>query len=311
MTSVNRIRAFGLIESVAALAIGLLVSLALTKGMINNQKSEKHLQLKAQKRELYRLSEMVNCEKTFEMNGLKDFESEFCDSSSKEGGQNPDNGLRLFRTSAKGMALPLTGRLLDDGSAYMGQWRMRATCSRVEETLVVRIARKHNDRGFLKDPLTGSENSWYKQGSLLFGTSIPGDAVLPLCSSTSYGGGPLKPIPPAGLVFASDTWTNVWDAEEIPLESWHVLDLSKHLKDRGREVYLEGWGAHCTTIVRPFGGSTEGFIISHGYVSKHQTTTITTLPFPIDASQKIELKFSRRYAERHYGCLVRLTGYRL
>jgi len=92
-----------------------------------------------------------------------------CDSTSAEGGQQ-DPWLRLRRRSSSGTVQWLTEELTNDEYAVMGKWFVRASCSKSEQTLVIRA-------GQIKDGVI----DFNLPNSLIFGQ---GPTALPICSTT-------------------------------------------------------------------------------------------------------------------------------
>lgn len=105
-----------------------------------------------------------------------------CNSTSAPGGEQAPF-LRLQRRSAvAGQPLFLTGPLEADGSARIGEWNVRASCSAAERTLVVRAARPLANGAFARDPMDRlTLLDWRHRRSLLFGSGV---GVLPLCFNT-------------------------------------------------------------------------------------------------------------------------------
>jgi hypothetical protein len=68
----------------------------------------------------------------------------------------------------------LTGpTLLPDGSGTIGGWRLRASCSQSEQSLVIRATRLNADGTPQLDPLTGAPYDWNSPKALLFGGTTP------------------------------------------------------------------------------------------------------------------------------------------
>lgn len=175
-----------LITVLAAATIGSIVMLGASRFTNTLFKSTKHTELNADFALLKNvLNEQVDCAATFASAGIDPNDPKFCNTNSSDTGQNGAGiYLRLRRKVSNGSVQFLTGPLIQ-GSAKLGTYSIRATCSVGEQTLVVRAAMPVGS-GFAQDPLTRRLASWDMPKALLFGGaagSIPicyaGQAALP------------------------------------------------------------------------------------------------------------------------------------
>src|SRR5690606_38517654 len=149
-----------LIGVLIAASVTAATVLALSAMFANTFRGAKHVETRAELEGIRQLLiGTLDCDATFAANGITNpMTSDMCVSTSETHGQNSATKLRLVRRSRDSQA-PM-GVQAADGSYKMGTWSIRATCSRDEQTLVVRAARKRPGGGYLTDPLTGEKQNW-------------------------------------------------------------------------------------------------------------------------------------------------------
>ncbi len=166
----------------AAATIGSIVMLGASRFTSTLFKSTKHSELSADFALLKNvLNDQIDCDATFASAGINPNDPKFCNSNSSDTGQDQAGiYLRLRRKVSNGSVQFLTGAL-NHGSAKLGTYSIRATCSVAEQSLVVRAAMPLG-KGFAEDPLTRRLASWDIPKALLFGGA---GTAIPLC----YKGG--------------------------------------------------------------------------------------------------------------------------
>lgn len=159
--------------------------------------SEANLRDKANYREIQTfISNNIDCVETLAQNGINPATQ--CTSTSKPGEQKAPY-IRLVRKTQDGWRW-LTDPISSSGVAKLGRWSIRASCSKSEQTLVIRAAMLREDGTAVKDHLTDKARGF--DNLLLFGS---GDGALPLCFGSTRAPGQLigtevihKGIPPGG-----------------------------------------------------------------------------------------------------------------
>lgn len=133
------------------------------------------------------LADSIDCRATLASAGInEDSPGTSCASTSEAGGQ-VGPFLRLYRRTSGGPKA-LTGPLARNGSARLGRFDVRATCSGTERTLIVRLARVNEDGTSKKDAMTGKEQGWYAKNALVVGDPTIDARAFPLC----FGGAPSR-----------------------------------------------------------------------------------------------------------------------
>jgi hypothetical protein len=197
-----------LLEVLLAIGMGIILMLGTINFMRNTTAVSKG---NGQRLDLDELREQIfygiDCDATF-ANAVIDPQKPgaSCNSTSAAGGQ-VGPFLTLYRKSTTTPPKPLYG--FSGGVAKVGDWTVRASCSKSEASLVVRVARPVGS-GFAADPITGAAEDWSAPDGLVFG----GGGSLPLCfqrAKNSYFQGTfaaLNAALPAGNQYPAGFYAN-------------------------------------------------------------------------------------------------------
>jgi len=177
-----------LIGSLVAVAIASVIAAGLATVYSRGFTYQTHLEQRTDQmgiRDL--LASSIDCRATLASAGInEDTPGSSCASTSAPGGQ-VGPFLRLYRRTSSGPKA-LTGPLAANGSARLGRFDVRASCSGTERTLVVRLARVNEDGTNKKDAMTGKEQGWDARNALVFGDPTVDPRAFPLC----FGGAPSR-----------------------------------------------------------------------------------------------------------------------
>lgn len=178
-------RGISLIGALVATGIVSVVAMGLSNLITGSLQAQKSIEIRNTKSSLQTLlTTAIDCQGTFEELGIDPRNpGNYC-SSDSENQVGPF--LRLRRKTLDGSKAYFTGPLDADGSGRFGSWSVRASCSSKEQSLVIKIARKH-DGGFLRDPLTRAIQDWKAPQALVAGGSGSSKSI-PLCFSPASAG---------------------------------------------------------------------------------------------------------------------------
>jgi len=173
-----------LIEMLIVVAIMSILATLASSLITQLVQGARHVEIRGDLEAIRRaISDGLDCDATFAAAGIDPNDPAMCSSTSLD--QRPTY-LRLMRSSRDGTVLPFTAALAADGSGKLGAWRLRASCSASERSLVIQAARVLADGTFAKDPMTGRVLDWGTKRAVLFGGDFS-EGFVPLC----YGKGAL------------------------------------------------------------------------------------------------------------------------
>ena len=216
---------FTIVETLASLFIMSLVLMGMMGVFSTAFKSQRHTELTGDLeaiRTLLRSS--IDCTETFKSAGINPVSpGSSCTSSSADSGQLAPY-IRLRRKTTDG-SVQWLGSDWNGTEATLGTWKIRASCSANEQSLVVRAGRPDGKGSFLADPLTRRPATWSDTRSLLFGG---GSEAIPLCFNPPSSSSSEVTVDNTGgsTIQIACTYSGLW-----PNLIWTKLILNKAVSD--------------------------------------------------------------------------------